>query len=112
MSTLGPHGSFGRFADHLLRVELPALPADRRESTVEFVCRRADQVPTPLRVGIVLLAVGVGMGQRTLGDDRTTAFLRSTRLPLVAELARMVRSLGFAYVWETWPGTAPDGDAA
>ena len=73
------------------------------------MCRRADQVPSPLRIGVVTLTVATGVGQRTLGDERTTRFLRSTSLPFVAELARMVRSLGFTYVWETWPDTSPTG---
>jgi hypothetical protein len=57
----------------------------------------------------VTLAAGVGLAQRVLGDDRTTRFLQHTTLPFVAELARMVRSLGFTYIWETWPGTSPSG---
>ena len=104
-------GPFGRFADDLLTIELPDLPDDRREETVAFVCRRAAQVPTPLRLGIIALAVGTGVAQRSVGASRTAAFLRSTSLPLVGELSRLVRSLGFAYVWETWPSTTESGAA-
>lgn len=109
VSPLSPDGAFGRFADQLLERELPDLPSDRRFDTVAFICRRAQQVPTPLRVGIVGLSLGTGIGQRLVGDDAMVRFLRSTRLPFVAELARMVRSLGFAFVWETWPDTTPLG---
>jgi len=109
VSPLSPDGAFGRFADQLLELELPDLPADRRSDTVAFVCRRAQQVPSPLRLGILGLSVATGVGQRAVGDDRTVRFLRRTRLPFVAELARMVRSLGFAFVWETWPSTTPLG---
>lgn len=106
---LRPDGPFGRFAAELLAVELPDLPDERRVSTVEFVCRRAAQVPAPLRLGIMVLSVLVGVARRCIGAERTTAFLRSTSLPFVGELARMVRSLGFAFVWETWPSTQPAG---
>lgn len=106
---LSPDGPFGRFADHLLRVELPELPGDRRDATVTFTCRRAQEVPTPLRVGIVALTLGVGLAGRVVGDERLGSWLRRTQLPFVAELARMIRSLGFTYVWETWPSTSPLG---
>ncbi len=108
-SPLRTTGPFGRFADDLLKSELPELPDDRRADTVTFVCRRAAQVPTPLRLGILALAVGVGVSQRFVGRDRTTAFLHSTSLPFVGELARLVRSLGFAHVWESWPATSELG---
>lgn len=106
---LRPDGPFGRFADDLLASELPDLGDGRRTETVAFVCRRAAQVPTPLRVGIVALAVLTGVAQRSAGPARTTAFLRRTSLPFVGELSRLVRSLGFAYVWETWPSTTESG---
>ncbi len=104
-------GPFGVFADRLLLVELPDLPPDRRAATVAFVCRRAQAVPSPLKLGIGILVVGVGVAQRMAGVDRTTGLLRSTSLPFVGELARMVRSLGVAYLWETWPDTSPSGAA-
>lgn len=108
-SPLRPSGPFGRFADDLLSTELPDLPADRRAETVSFVCRRAAQVPTPLQLGVITLSVGVGGMQRLLGHPRTVGFLRGTSLPFVGELARLVRSLGFTYVWETWPTTTESG---
>ena len=109
---LSVEGGFGVFADALLASDLPELPTDRRAAAVAFVCRRAGEVPTPLRFGLTLLAIGTAVGQRLVGVDRTTAFLRTTTLPFVGELARMVRSLGFAFVWETWPSTSPTGAAA
>lgn len=108
-SPLSADGPFGAFADELLRHELPGLPDERRASAVAFACRRAAQTPGPLRLGISVLAVGVGVAARAVGVARTTRFLRATTLPFVGELARMVRSLAFAFVWETWPGTGPDG---
>ena len=109
---LSVEGGFGVFADALLATELPDLPEPRRSATVEFVCRRANEVPTPLRLGVSLLSIGTGVGIRLLGIDRTTAFLQRTSLPFVGELARMVRSLGFAYIWETWPASSPTGAPA
>lgn len=100
------------FADSLLAAELPDLPQDRRNDTVAFVCRRAREVPAPLRLGVATLSFAAGVAQRTVGVDRTTAFLQATTLPFVGELARMVRSLGLAFVWETWPATSPTGAPA
>jgi len=103
-------GPLGHFAERLLRIELPELPADRLSDTVSFVCRRADAIPGPLRLGVSALALGVNVSERVVDPTAMTNALRRTSLPLVGELARMVRSLAFAYVWETWPGTAPDGE--
>ena len=103
-------GALGLFADHLLTIELPALPGTSREETVTFVCGRASQMPSPLQLGLVLVCSGVALAQRVAGIERTTRFLQNSRLPLLSELPRMVRSLGFAFVWETWPDTLPAGD--
>ena len=100
------------FADSLLAVELPDLPEDRRCASVAFVWRRALEVPTPLRLGVATLSLATGLAQRLVGVERTTTFLRGTTLPFVGELARMVRSLGLAFVWETWPTTSPTGAPA
>lgn len=109
MTPLSVEGPFGRLADELLAAELPHLDASRRTQTVEFVCRRAATMPTPLLVGTSVLAYGVGVARRAVGPERCTRLLRVTGLPFVGELARMVRSLGFAYIWETWPDTDPTG---
>jgi len=111
LQPLGDDGPFAAFADHLVAVELPDLDPERRADTVAFVCRRTRSLPSPLLVGVTLLGVGLGLALRVAGIERTTAFLRATRLPFVGELARLVRSLGFAYVWETWPDTSPTGRA-
>ena len=109
-SPLSPSGPFGQTADELLTLELPDLPHARRAESVAFVCRRADQLPAPLRAGLVVLTVIVGVARRLCGCERTTGFLAATSLPFVGELARMVRSLAFAYIWETWPETTATGD--
>jgi hypothetical protein len=102
-------GALGQFADCLLTIELPDLPEPARIDTVAFVCRRANQIPSPLRLGLSLVCVGVGLLQRLAGVERTTRALQSSGLPLLGELPRMVRSLGFAYIWETWPDASPSG---
>jgi hypothetical protein len=106
---LASDGALGQFADSLLTIELPDLPQSARDDTVTFVCRRANQMPSPLRLGVVLVCVVVGAAQRAAGVERTTRFLQGSRLPLLGELPRMVRSLAFAYIWETWPDTSPSG---
>ena len=90
-------------------LSLDDLPADARARTVGFVCRRVTHSPGPLRLGIVALTVGVGLASRAWGEERTTGFVARTELPLVGELARLIRSLAFAYVWETWPDSSPTG---
>ena len=102
-------GPFGVFADRLLALELPDLPVDRRSQTVSFICRRARELPSPLHLGVTALTAAMGILQRVIGLDTTTRFVRTTALPFVGELARMARSLGFAFIWETWPGTSPTG---
>ncbi len=106
---LGADGPFAAFADDLIERELPELAHERRTATVQFVCRRVRALPSPLLIGVTLLAVGVGVGRRLFGPARVTTFLQRTRLPFVGELARLVRSLGVAFVWETWPDTEPSG---
>lgn len=106
---LAVDGPFGQFGRRLLSADLPGLPPDRLDETVEFVCRRASQTPGPLRVGLLLLTGLTGLSCRVLDADRVTAFLGVTTLPFVAELARLVRSLAFAFVWETWSDTGPTG---
>jgi hypothetical protein len=111
-ASLSSDGPFGLFADRLLTLELPDLPPTARLETVEFVCRRARQIPTPLRLGLLVLSSAMGVAQRLLGLDRASGFVRGSTLPFVGELPRMVRSLGFAYIWETWPETSPTGAQA
>jgi hypothetical protein len=55
------------------------------------------------------LALGTDAAGRALGDERVVTFMRSTRLPLVGELAPMVRALAVAFLWESWPATSPTG---
>ncbi len=109
LAALTPDGPFGRFADALLLAELPGLSEPDRAQTVQFVCHRATQLPSPLRLGVIGLSILLASLHRLVDPRRVDDFFRSTTLPLIGELARMVRSLGFAFVWETWPDSDPDG---
>jgi hypothetical protein len=108
---LGAEGPLAVFADDLIGRELPDLAPERRQATITFIRRRVGDLPSPLLVGVTMLVVVVGAAQRIAGIGRVTGFLQSTRLPFVGELARLARSLGFAYIWETWPATSPTGAA-
>jgi hypothetical protein len=64
-----------------------------------------------MRYGVALIAVVVDGVRRSMGHDRVIALSRRP-LPLIGEYFRLIRSLSFAYVWETWPDTQPDGGIA
>ncbi|MEY2444808.1 MAG: hypothetical protein QOE00_1388 [Ilumatobacteraceae bacterium] len=99
----------GPFADLLLAAELPELPADRRSEAVRFVTRRADAVPSFTRFGLTIIAVAF-RGLMIVPGGRTAARALAARsLPLLGEYPRLIRSLGFAFVWEHWPDTLPNG---
>lgn len=102
---LAPDGALGRIADLQLRDELPDLPDDRRARVVEFVCRRANGIPGPLRLGLVLVSAATDLAGRRIDPRR----IRALRVPVVGELPRLVRSLGVAFVWESWPDSGPTG---
>jgi hypothetical protein len=46
-----------------------------------------------------------------VGRRRVVRLLAARPLPVVGDYVRLVRSLTYAYVWETWPATAADGAA-
>ena len=50
-------------------------------------------------------------GSYSAGTRSPGSIAVSTRIPLpfVSEYPRLIRSLAFAYVWERWPDTKPDG---
>lgn len=98
----------GPFADRLLALDLPALPTDRREEVVAFVTRRVDGLPSVMYVGVMALGTAFRLAL-LVGGDRVVRATAGLSLPLVGEYVRMIRSLGYAFVWETWPDTAPDG---
>ena len=99
----------GRFADDLLADDLPGLPADRRADTVAVIERRIDRLPSVTRLGVRAISLGVDGLARVAGNERARRLATGVSLPLLAEYPRLVRSLGYAHVWETWPNTAVDG---
>ena len=100
------------FSDRLLAVDLPALPAERRGETVAFAGRRIATLPSPMRA-----RAHHGCRRRRRCRSGSPAAAASSRLlagrplPVVGDYVRLVRSLAYAYVWETWPSTAADGAA-
>ncbi|MEM9041816.1 MAG: hypothetical protein AAGD33_18145 [Actinomycetota bacterium] len=102
----------GRFADVLLADDLPSLPADRRADTVALIERRIERLPSVTRFGVRIISFGVDAVARVAGADRARRLATGVELPLLAEYPRLVRSLGYAHVWETWPDSAVDGAPA
>jgi hypothetical protein len=107
-----PSSAVGRFADGLLAADLPSLDEARRRRTVEFIEQRVTVLPSVTRFGVRLIGAGVEVLSRVAGRGRVLTVVTTLRLPLVAEYPRLVRSLGYAYIWETWPGTDVDGDGS
>jgi hypothetical protein len=101
----------GRFATDLLASDLPALDPNRLRSAVGFVERRVAGLPSIMRFGVVTIGWFVDGASRLVGRSRTRRLVLRLRLPLISEYPRLVRSLGYAYVWETWPDTGVDGRA-
>jgi hypothetical protein len=100
------------FAQRLLRVDLPALNSSQRDEVSDFAVHRVDELPSVLRIGVILIAVPLRGLIAIPGSDRTLAWLIHHPLPLVGEYVRMVRSLAYTYIWEHWPHTLPDGAVA
>jgi hypothetical protein len=98
-----------RFAEALVTLELPALPVQRRAETVRFIERRMGSLPEPVALGVSAAAASVNVACRIGGSDRVARLLARRPLPVLGDYARLVRSLAFAFVWETWPDTRPDG---
>ena len=102
----------GPFADRLLALDLPELDPARRADVVAFTVRRVDGMPSVIRLGVLVIAA---VFRALLLVPRSTAFVRFVArvpLPVVGEYVRLIRSLGYAYVWETWPDTRASGAAA
>lgn len=96
-------------ADHVLVSDLPGLPAERRRVVVGFVCRRVEELPDLTRLGVMVIATLFRALFALPAGGRIVMFLAGRPIPLLGEYIRLLRSLTTAYVWETWPDTAPDG---
>lgn len=92
----------------MLAADLAGLPADRRGQVVDFVDHRFRTLPHHMRLGVGVLDAAFSAVFRFAGAQRI-ARLSHSRVPIIGEYFRLVRSLGYAYVWETWPDTLHDG---
>jgi hypothetical protein len=108
-SHLGLGGIVAPFAEHLLTADLPLLPPARRSEVVRFIERRVQTVPSFTRFGITV----IGLFYRVLlvvpGGVVLARLLVSKPLPVLGEYPRLIRSLGYAFIWERWPDTLPTG---
>jgi hypothetical protein len=99
----------GSFARRLLQADLPDLPTARRAEVVAFIARRVDSLPSFTRFGVLVLGLGFRALVAAPGGWRLATTLTRMPVPLLAEYPRLIRSLGFAYVWENWPTTTTTG---
>ena len=104
-----PSSAVERFAEILLASDLPGLTDDHLRRTAEFIERRVEVLPSITRFGVRVIGGTVDLLGRSIGQQRVLTVVTSLPLPLLAEYPRLIRSLGFAYIWETWPDTAVDG---
>ena len=97
------------FCDRLVAHDLPDLPPERRADVVAFAGRRIDRLPSPMRVGVGVVAGDRRRrrAHRRAGQGRRRA--RPPPVPVFGEYVRLVRSLAYAYVWDTWPDTSVTG---
>ena len=108
---LSPTAHVRPFADWLLARDLPGLDAARRRTTVGFVTRRMDDLPEPIQLGVLLIALAARALLSLPGGTAVLGLATRRPLPLAGEYVRLIRSLGYAYVWDAWPDTAPDGSS-
>lgn len=99
----------GSFAERLLSADLPDLAPAKRREVIGFVAHRVDSLPSFTRFGVLVLGSIFRCLMTVPGGWGIARLLIKLPLPLVAEYPRLIRSLGFAYVWEHWPDTTPTG---
>ncbi len=93
------------FADRLLAADVPALGMHERAEVVAFIGRRVDGLPGFIRLGVTLIGAIYRVLLLVPGGRRIVDALSDRPLPLLGEYPRLVRSLGYAYIWERWPQT-------
>ena len=108
-STVRTPKTVARFADGLLSHELPLLSDERRRDAIDFIGRRVHVLPSLTRFGVLLIGRFLDVVGMVIGHSNVRRLVTTLPVPLLAEYPRLVRSLGFAYVWETWPDTTVDG---
>ena len=109
MTTFPPRGLIAEFCDRVVAHDLPELPPDRRRAVVEFAGRRIAGLPSPMKLAVGVVATVVGGASTIAGTARVAGLLAAHPLPVAGEYGRLVRSLAYAYVWETWPATSAAG---
>lgn len=102
-------GIVAPFADRLLAADLAGLPSERRNEAVRFVVNRCEVVPSFTRFGVAVIGVFYRGLLAVPGGWPVGRFVASKPLPLLGEYPRLIRSLAYAYIWERWPDTLPDG---
>ncbi len=108
-ATVSTPSTVARFADGLLSHELPLLSDDRRREAIDFIGRRVLVLPSFTRFGVLAIGRFVDVAGMIIGHANVRRMVTTFPIPLLAEYPRLVRSLGFAYVWETWPDTTVEG---
>lgn len=103
------HTIVAPFAELLLTTDLPQLPRERCVEVVAFVERRTDAVPSFTRFGLTLIACFYRALLAVPGGRPIARFVASKPVPVLGEYPRLIRSLGYAYIWERWPDTRPTG---
>jgi hypothetical protein len=93
------------FADRLLAADVPALGISERAEAVAFVGRRVDGLPGFIRLGVTVIGAVYRVLLVVPGGARLVDALTDRPLPVLGEYPRLVRSLGYAYIWERWPST-------
>ena len=106
---LSPTEHVRPFADWLLARDLPGHGDERRNHPVGFVARRVDGLPAPKALGVGAIALVARVLLVVPGGRAVLGFVARRPLPLVGEYVRLVRSLGYAYVWDAWPDSRSDG---
>ena len=97
---LSPTPHVRPFADWLLARDLPGLGADRRRATVGFVLRRMDDLPEPMQLGVLLIALAarlllsVPRRDDPPGVRRPTAAAAGGRLRAPRPVARLRLRVG------------------
>jgi len=97
------------FADVLLADDFPDLPPDRRAEVVRFIERRAVTLPSFTRFGVFVIGALYRMLMAAPGGGRIACTLAARPIPIVGDYPRLVRSLGYAYIWDRWPDTTSTG---
>jgi hypothetical protein len=95
----------------LLDVEFPGLSPARRAAMEAFIAGRFASLPSPLALGVGIVGTALS-APCAAGAGFVARGLSRHSLPVSGEYVKLVRSLAVAYIWERWPGTAPDGSAA